>query len=111
MANLPRAKRMSWQPERKAQEGRKVTNPFYHTTAWRKCRAQYIQENPLCELCLKEGKSVAGKVVDHIVPINPRDAYDTMHEMYGEPLDPQNLQTLCEGHHAQKSGKERHAKR
>ena len=118
------------------QEGRKIKNPFYQTMPWRKFRAQQkaaaiekaetiLQEivaegkpipeafqtrQPLCEICLKGNVFGpvyrAATVLDHIKPINPADAYDTMAGSYGEPLDPDNVQWLCEHHHAIKSGKE-----
>jgi len=140
MPTLPKARKRPWKPAPtpyKPQEGRKVTNPFYHTKAWRNFRTQQkaeaiektkrimlslIAENktvplvfaklqPLCVECLKEttfrerSYSVA-RILDHIKPINPRDAYTTMRGRYGEPLSKQNVQWLCEKHHAAKSGRE-----
>ena len=107
MPRFPKSKKRAWMPEHKPQEGRKIKNPFYHTTKWRKVRRQYITLHPLCEICEKEGRTVPGTVVDHIKPINRVDAYDTQNGKYGEPLDFENLQTLCERCHAKKSAKER----
>ena len=100
---------MSWQPKLIPQV-RRVRNPFYQSKEWRKCRNQYIKQNPICEECDREGKTTPGKEVDHIQRINSADAYDTHGGRYGEPLDWDNLQTLCTRHHAQKSAKERHKK-
>lgn len=108
MAEFPRSKRMSYQHKIVPQEGRNLKNPFYQSKEWRKCRNDFIQDNPLCNECKQEGRTVAGREVDHIKPINPSNAYDTKGGYYGEPLDPANLQTLCTMHHARKSGKERH---
>ena len=107
MPTFPKSRKRPWLPERKAQEGRKVKNPFYHSTEWRKFRKMYIQMHPLCEQCLKKGITTSGTVVDHIIPINRIDAYDTQNGKYGEPLSFANVQTLCESCHARKSGKER----
>ena len=52
---------------------------------WRKVRAEYIAEHPLCEECLKNGKIVPVYDVDHIVPLSQG----------GERLDKNNLQSLC----------------
>lgn len=109
MADFPRSKRMSYQPKLVPQQ-RSLRNPFYQSKEWRKARNLFIQEHPLCAECLKIKKTLPGKEVDHIKAINPSNAYDTKGGYYGEPLDPDNLQTLCTMHHAQKSGRERHAR-
>lgn len=106
MPNFPKSKKRPWVPEREAQTGRKVINPFYHTTAWRKFRRTYIQAHPLCVDCYQLGNTRDGNVVDHIRRINPTDAYNTAFGHFGEPLDESNVQTLCTHHHAVKSGKE-----
>lgn len=74
----------------------------YHSPRWRRVRDAYIKDNPLCEQCKREGKiNLYQKgnyfAVDHIKPIR----------LGGDPYNPDNLQTLCEPHHAQKSAKER----
>jgi 5-methylcytosine-specific restriction endonuclease McrA len=35
---------------------------------WNAARARFLQDNPLCVFCSKQGKTVAGVVVDHTVP-------------------------------------------
>jgi hypothetical protein len=107
MPTFPKANKRPWITKTKPQEGRKVTNPFYHTTAWRKFRNAYIQANPLCVDCFQVGKAVPGNVVDHIIQINRVDPYNTAFGHFGEPLCESNVQTLCTHHHAIKSGKER----
>ena len=107
MPIFPKSKKRSWVAENKPQAGRKVTNPFYHTTPWRKFRNAYIKENPLCVDCYLNDKIKPGKVVDHIKQINRVDAYNTEFGYYGDPLSESNVQTLCTHHHAIKSGKER----
>ena len=39
-----------------------------YNRAWQKARKQYLQANPLCVMCLKEGKYRKATVVDHIIP-------------------------------------------
>jgi 5-methylcytosine-specific restriction protein A len=73
-----------------------VMNPFYSSTAWRRLRAAYKQQNPLCTVCFRKGIYKPATVVDHIIPIKAG----------GEPLDWDNLQSLCTHHHNSKSGKE-----
>lgn len=86
-----------WVTPREAHSGRKRSNSdFYNSTAWRKARASYLFNRPLCAICYQEGEFVGAKVVDHIVPINEG----------GAKLDPDNFQGLCNMHHNQKSGRE-----
>ena len=56
-------------------------------------RARWLAIHPLCVKCEEEGKTTAGHVVDHIIPIwkGGRDDYET------------NGQTLCNPHHDAKS--------
>jgi 5-methylcytosine-specific restriction protein A len=35
---------------------------------WRKARARFLQEHPLCAACERQGRVTAAAVVDHIVP-------------------------------------------
>lgn len=94
----------SWQPTRKAQQGRKFDNPWYHTTAWRKLRAAHIELNPLCVMCKKEGRITAVQVVDHKVNVASGRSEQEREELMWNPA---NLQSLCNYHHNQKSAKER----
>lgn len=95
-----------WMPERKMFEGR-VQNPFYWSAAWRRLRAAFVREHPLCVHCLKEGRHTPTQEVDHIKPINPTNVYDTDNGRYGEPLDRTNLQALCKSCHMRKTGKQK----
>lgn len=90
-------------PEPKPFENIKRDEKFYHSPAWRKVRKWYILRNPLCEECERQGKITSGSLVDHIIPINNKDAYDT--KGHGEPLKGSNLQTLCKRCHSTKTGK------
>jgi len=71
----------------------KVRDHFYGTTAWRKFRAWYIKQHPLCEVCKRNGKLVSAYLVDHIVEI--KDG--------GDKLSADNAQSLCCRCHAQKT--------
>ena len=37
---------------------------------WRRIRAMYVKQHPLCEECLKQGKLVPVEEVHHIVPLS-----------------------------------------
>lgn len=64
---------------------------------WRKLRAQALNTEPRCVLCLREGRLTAATTVDHIVPISEG----------GAKYDPTNCQSLCHEHAAAKTTSER----
>lgn len=101
MATMPKPKRKSYLPKREAQGRRLHANSqFYQSQQWRRVRASFLADHPLCEECQKRGLVVAARVVDHIVPINEG----------GERYDPRNFQALCDKCHNKKSGREAHKK-
>ena len=101
MPNIKKSCRRPSIAERKPQEGRKHSNTkFYQSTAWRKLRKVKLEQDPLCEECLKKGIHNPAKVADHIVSINQG----------GAALDIANLQSLCNTCHNKKSAKESHAR-
>lgn len=67
---------------------------FYRKSPWLKLREAKIEENPLCELCESVGKTESGKFIDHILNRIMFPDYE---------LEPDNLQTLCERCHSQKT--------
>lgn len=69
---------------------------FYSSSAWLKLRNYKRLLNPLCEHCIKLDILTPYHTIDHIKPISEG----------GEPLDLDNLQTLCKQCHAIKTGKE-----
>lgn len=100
-------------------QGRKIVNPFYNTSQWKRLRDMFIKgisyhlgkdphPNAICIECWRLGRTERTHTIDHIKPINPSNAYDTMNGRYGLPLEWTNLQPLCEHHNAVKTGKERH---
>ncbi|MFD3261866.1 HNH endonuclease signature motif containing protein [Paenibacillus lentus] len=65
----------------------KKVNPFYKSTAWRKCRVVILKrDNYLCQPCLKRGVITTANTVHHIKPL----------EDYPElALDEDNLESIC----------------
>jgi 5-methylcytosine-specific restriction protein A len=61
-----------------------------------KRRLRLLRENPLCVECLKVGKAVQARELDHIVPLCD-----------GGPDSEENLQGLCHNCHVAKSLRER----
>lgn len=72
------------------------TKNFYKTHEWLYVRKRQLEQQPFCEECLKEGKRVKAKMVDHIKPI----------KQGGEIFAPSNLQSLCWACHSRKSAEE-----
>lgn len=70
----------------------------YNTQAWRRLRAAKLATEPLCRPCRLRGRTVLGKVVDHIVPI-------TAGGPAFPPLD--GLQPMCQNCHNAKIGDEK----
>lgn len=68
-----------------------------YDTRWKKARALFLKEHPLCVKCLQEGKITLATVVDHIVP------HKGDYELF---WDENNWQPLCKFHHDQKTAKE-----
>ena len=56
--------------------------------SWRKIRKRYVRMHPLCEMCLKEGKSTLVEEVHHIVPLSE-----------GGNHEENNLMSLCKSCH------------
>ena len=71
---------------------------FYHSSAWRKLRRIKMKEDPLCEMCLEEGRTEQADMVDHIVPVQVD---------WPLRLVKDNLQSLCNRCHAEKTAEER----
>ena len=59
---------------------------------WQKLRRWKLEQNPLCELCLHEGKVVSAVDVHHITPVETARSLDEMERLCFEPT---NLQALC----------------
>lgn len=55
---------------------------------WRKIREAYISAHPLCEICAKNGKTIAAEEVHHIKPLK-----------WGGTHDFNNLMSLCQSCH------------
>jgi 5-methylcytosine-specific restriction protein A len=98
MPKSPKKVKRPWVKERKPFE-RAVSNySFYNSRKWRKAAERFKQANPLCVMCQDEGKVTPAQFADHIIRI----------EDGGSRFDESNLQSLCEFHHNQKSGREAH---
>lgn len=57
---------------------------------WRRARAAYLAQHPLCVMCKEQGRVVPASVVDHVIP-HKGDA-----ALFWAPA---NWQSLCQPHH------------
>lgn len=64
--------------------------------AWRKTRERWLQQHPLCVMCMGAGLTVVATIVDHIIPL-----------AVGGADDATNYQSLCHTCHNRKTAAER----
>lgn len=67
----------------------------------RKWRRAVLVRHPLCQMCLKKGKTITATVADHIIPLNPRDPAS------GNWSVEENGQGLCHACHNRKTANDR----
>lgn len=63
---------------------------LYNTSRWRKARAKYLFNNPLCKYCQEERVVRSADLVDHIDP-----NMSSVQEFF----DRENWQPMCQHHH------------
>jgi len=85
------------QSRKEYNRSRPVGHDFYQSTEWRKLRAAYRRAHPLCEECLREGRTEPAVIVDHV-----KEIVDG-----GAPYDWDNLRSLCLACHNRKTAAER----
>lgn len=68
-----------------------------YDSRWRKYRINFLNKNPLCVECLKEGRYVPATVVDHI------KAHKGNKKLFWDPM---NHQALCKQCHDKKTVRE-----
>jgi len=98
MPNRPKKIKRHWKPERKPFEREQSNYRFYNSARWRKVAKIHKELNPICVMCESQGVVSPAQFTDHIVRI--KDG--------GDPFNFENLQSLCQFHHNQKSGREAH---
>lgn len=87
-------------------------NEIHSSNRWRKTSRLYREANPICEACLKasKGQQRAGQRAGMINLATSVDHIKSLADG-GSPYDWNNLQSLCDYHHAIKSQQEREQKK
>ena len=67
---------------------------WYSRAEWKRLAKTQLHRQPLCVMCLQEGKSVPAEVADHIVPV-----FDAKGAASYERFRLGALQSLCRDHH------------
>lgn len=100
MPTIKKSVSRPWIPKvkRVTQGGRTEKVELYNTRRWKRERLSFLQLNPLCAECSKQGRTTEAKVVDHIKP----------YRQGGDFWDRNNWQALCSSCHNSKSARERH---
>ena len=83
-----------YKPKRKSRNSdkSKLRRKLYSDTQYRKIRDWYYKTHPLCEMCLKENKTVPSNDIDHKVsPFGDM----TIEERYHLLRDENNFIALC----------------
>lgn len=89
---------MAWinKPTRKPNlhktENEKIRREIYSSTRWRKLRAAKERNNPLCEICLANGRTTPTEDIHHIITFVDIDEPLRRKEV---AYNYDNLQSLC----------------
>ena len=88
--------KLPWLIKQPAQPRHGTDTVFYNSAAWRRLSAAVRIDEPLCPVCIVNGKHSPTKVADHIIPI----------KFGGSRFSLYNLLALCSECHNYKSGRE-----
>lgn len=69
------------------EDNKKYSN-FYHSTQWRNARKAKLMEQPLCEVCLAQGKYTNADMVHHKIELRSPNGWK-------HRLDLNNLESIC----------------
>ena len=107
MPTLPKpSKKYSY--ESRKHGNTKIIQSIYNTTIWKNLRSAYLQQHPLCEVCLQDDKINPAVEVHHIKPISSgKDEW----QMRDIAYDSNNLLALCQDCHHKIHNNERKIKR
>lgn len=79
---------------RQSTEKRDLRQYFYHTRQWRRLRLSYLNDHPLCEMCL------ADDVITPAVDVHHKETFTGKGERWREwALNYHNLMAVCKRCH------------
>ena len=81
---------------RRTDAARRALDALYNSPRWRKYRAWFLRQHPLCAECERSGRTAIAVLVDHIRPVVEG----------GDFWDEANHQSLCDPCHRVKSAHE-----
>lgn len=88
------AQRKKDSDQRRARDpGYRARKALYNSKAWKNARLAKLIDQPLCEDCLAEGRTVQAVHVDHEQAVAAG----------GATLDWKNFRSLCKSHHSRKT--------
>lgn len=79
---------------------------IYRSERWKRLRALKFANNPLCELCQKEGRTTPAEDIHHIVSFMTATDPGTRYQL---AYDYDNLMSLCKQCHQRQHNGEPHA--
>lgn len=79
---------------------------IYRSERWKRLRALKFANNPLCELCQKEGRTTPAEDIHHIVSFMTATDHGTRYQL---AYDYDNLMSLCKQCHQRQHNGEPHA--
>ena len=68
----------------------------YNTSLWRRMRLAKLRNNPLCEICLLEGRTTLGEHIHHLRSFMEADTIEERDQL---AYDSNNLLTVCTEDH------------
>lgn len=81
----------------------KIYNRLINSWKWQQLRHRKFVNNPICEMCAKEGRVTATEEIHHVKPVESgRDETEMRRLAY----DYNNLQSLCKACHARVHARE-----
>jgi|SRR5699024_698993 len=66
----------------------KKYDDFYHSTQWTKTRKTKLMQQPLCEVCSREGRMTKADMIHHIIELRSPNGWE-------KRLDLDNLEAIC----------------
>lgn len=90
---------------RRMTDKRKERMEIYNTQRWRTMRSNFLLMNPLCEECLKNGKTTPVDDIHHRVSFMSTDDIVTRRAL---AFDYNNLVALCDSCHAKEHNPRKH---